>query len=95
MNKKDVLLGFIIGLLTTIVGITLFTIFTGLQVGLSTDHILDKITSTAVLGKRASIGILLNLPVFYLFLNKRKEDIAKGILAAIIVVALIFMLNKF
>ena len=95
MNKKEVLLGFIIGIATTLIGVIIYTVFIGIQVDLNTNQIIDKITSPTALGKRASIGVLLNLPVFYLFLNKRKEDIAKGVLAAIIVVALIFILNKF
>ncbi|TYB78090.1 hypothetical protein ES677_09160 [Bizionia gelidisalsuginis] len=95
MNKKEILLGFVIGLVTTTIGVIIYTIFIGMQVGLNSDQIIDKITSTTVLGKRASIGVLLNLPVFYLFLNRKKEDIAKGVLAAIVVVALIFILNKF
>ena len=40
------------------------------------------------------IGILLNLPVFYYFLNKKKEDYSKGVLIAIVLVALIFIINK-
>lgn len=95
MNKKEILFGFIIGIITTVIGVIVYTIFIGMQVGLDTDQIIDKITSTTILGKRASIGVLLNLPVFYLFLNKGKEEIAKGVLAAIIVVALIFILSKF
>ncbi|MBQ0768205.1 MAG: hypothetical protein KBT58_02875 [Bizionia sp.] len=94
MNKKEILLGFIIGIITTIIGVIFYTIFIGIQVGLNTEQIIEKITSSSILGKRASIGVLLNLPVFYLFLNKRKEEIAKGVLAAIIVVALIFIFNK-
>ncbi|MGB1312679.1 MAG: hypothetical protein ACPG54_03485 [Bizionia paragorgiae] len=95
MNKKNILIGFIIGIITTIIGVIIYTIFIGMQVGLNSEQILDKITSVTALGKRASIGVLLNLPIFYFFLNKGKQDIAKGVLAAIIVVALNFMLNKF
>jgi len=94
MNKKEVVLGFIIGIITTIIGVIIYTVFIGIQVGLSTNQIIEKITSSSILGKRVSIGVLLNLPVFYLFLNRRKEEVAKGVLAAIIVVALIFIFNK-
>lgn len=95
MINKNVIMGFAIGLVTTLIGITCYTIFIGLQLGLSTEAILNKITSTSVLGKRASIGVLLNIPIFYLFLNKKKEAHAKGILIAIILVAIIFMIDKF
>lgn len=95
MNKKALAIGFIIGLITTFVGISIYTIFICYSLGISSEEIINKLLSTSVLGKRASIGILLNLPVFYYFLNKKKEDYAKGVLIAIVLVALIFILNKF
>lgn len=95
MNKKTILIGFIIGLITTFIGISLYTFFIGISLDSSMSNISEKILSTSVLGKRASIGVLLNIPVFYLFLNKKKEDHAKGILIAIVLVAIIFIVNKF
>ncbi|MGB1209793.1 hypothetical protein CLV86_0946 [Lacinutrix venerupis] len=95
MNKKAIIIGFLIGLITTFIGISIYTLIIGLNLGLSTQDITNKILSTSVLGKRASIGILLNLPVVYYFLNKKKEDTAKGVIIAIVLVALIFILNKF
>lgn len=94
MINKNVIFGFIIGLLTTLIGVVLFTLFIGLQLELTTELILDKITSTSALGKRASIGVLLNIPIVYFFLNKQKEDHAKGVIMAIILVAIIFIINK-
>ncbi|WP_299250902.1 hypothetical protein [uncultured Lacinutrix sp.] len=94
MNKKAIIFGFLIGIVTTFIGISIYTFFIGLKLDLSFQEIINRILSTSVLGKRASIGVLLNLPVFYYFLNKKKEDFAKGILIAIVLVALIFILNK-
>jgi len=93
MNKKAVFIGFIIGLITTLVGISIYTIFIGLKLNLPTQDITNKLLSTSVIGKRASIGVLLNIPVFYYFLHYKKEDYAKGLLIAIVLVALIFILN--
>ncbi|WP_044402396.1 hypothetical protein [Lacinutrix sp. Hel_I_90] len=95
MINKQIIIGLVIGLITTFIGITMYTLFIGFQLNLSTDQIINKIVSPSVLGKRASIGVLLNIPVFYLFLNKKKEAHAKGILLGIIIVALIFMIDKF
>jgi len=94
MNKKAIIFGFLIGLATTFIGISIYTFIIGLSLDLSLQDITNRIVSTSVLGKRASIGVLLNLPVFYFFLNKKKEDYAKGVLLAIVLVALIFILNK-
>ncbi len=95
MNKKAVIIGFIIGLTTTFIGVSLYTIFIGIKLDLTTNEITNKVLSSSVLGKRASIGVLLNLPVFYYFLNKKKEDFAKGVLVSIVLVAVIFIVNKF
>ncbi|WP_452225117.1 hypothetical protein [Lacinutrix chionoecetis] len=95
MNKKAIILGFFIGIITTIIGISIYTLIIGLRLDLSVHDIINKLLSTSVLGKRASIGILLNIPVFYYFLNKKKEDYAKGVLLAIVLVALVFILNSF
>ena len=95
MNKKAIIIGFILGLLTTFIGISIYTLIIGLQLDLSSQVIINKILSTSVLGKRASIGVLLNLPLFYYFLNKKIEDYAKGVLLAIIIIAIIFIVNKF
>lgn len=93
MNKKAIVIGLIIGLITTIVGITIYTLFIGFNLDLTTQAITNKLLSTSVIGKRASIGILLNIPVFYYFLHHKKEDYAKGVLIAIVLVALIFIVN--
>ncbi|WP_034062338.1 hypothetical protein [Lacinutrix jangbogonensis] len=94
MNKKAIVIGFLIGLVTTFIGISIYTLIIGVTLDLPSQDIINKILSTSILGKRASIGVLLNLPVFYYFLNKKKEDYAKGVLIAIVLVALIFILNK-
>lgn len=94
MNKKAIAIGFIIGLLTTFIGISVYTLIIGIQLDLSAQALINRIFSTTVLGKRASIGVLLNLPVFYYFLNKKKEDYAKGVLFAIVLVALFFISTK-
>jgi hypothetical protein len=93
MNKKAIAIGFVIGLITTFIGVIIYTLFIGIKLDLTTQEIANRICSTSVLGKRASIGVLLNLPVFYYLLNKNKEDYAKGLLIAIVLVALIFIFN--
>lgn len=51
MNKKAVFIGFIIGLITTLVGITIYTIFIGLKLNLPTQDITNKLLSTSVINK--------------------------------------------
>ena len=94
MHKKEIILGFFIGAIGVFLGIFLFDLSVGIYKGLSFSRILDRSLSTVLLEKRTSIGALLNLPIFYFFLNRRKDNYAKGILLATIVVAILFLINK-
>ena len=94
MRKKEIVLGFFIGAICVFLGIFLFDLSAGVYKGLSFSRILDRSLSTILLEKRTSIGALLNLPVFYFFLNRRKDNYAKGVLLATIVVAILLLINK-
>ena len=93
--KKQILIGFIAGIISAIIGILLFDIVIGLYNGDAIMDILERSRSARFLGKRVSIGALINLPVFYFFLNKKKEYHARGVLIATMIIAVIFIVNKF
>ncbi|MCC1483189.1 hypothetical protein [Winogradskyella immobilis] len=93
--KKQILIGFITGIISAIIGILLFDIIIGLYNGDAIMDILERSRSARFLGKRVSIGALINLPVFYFFLNKKKEYHARGVLIATMIIAVIFIVNKF
>ena len=95
MVRKDVIIGFVIGLISAVAGMIIFTLAIGLYKELSIKETMDQVFTTQFLGKRASIGALLNLPVFYYFLNKKKERRAMGVLLATIMIAIIFIVNRF
>lgn len=95
MNKKAIITGFIIGLAVTFIGITIYVLYLNASLGLESKEIIQKIVSFSTIKNYAGIGILLNLPVFYYFLSRKKEDYAKGLILAIIIVAIIFLVNKF
>nr|WP_199000515.1 hypothetical protein [Flavobacterium sp. ASV13] len=85
MNKKDLLIGFIIGIFTSLLGsyllITFFTKFdisTGIQ----------QIRELGYLGKVITIGTTLDLAVFLILLKRNKEFIARGVVLAVIVLAI-------
>ncbi|RDI52337.1 hypothetical protein [Flavobacterium glaciei] len=86
MNKKDLILGFLIGFATTLLGsyifITIFTEFkfiTGLQI----------MKSHGNLGKIITLGTILTLIAFGLLLKMNKEMMARGVVLAVIVMAII------
>ena len=95
MIRKQVIIGFFIGLVAAILGIVVFDIIIGHFNQLTISESLERSLSTRFLGKRASIGALINLPIFFLFLNKKKENHARGILMATVMIAVIFIMNKF
>ncbi|OXG09493.1 hypothetical protein BC749_101964 [Flavobacterium araucananum] len=85
MDKKDLLIGFTIGIFTALLGSYLFVSFftkfditTGLQ----------TIRQQGYLGKVITIGTVLDLAVFGILLKKNQELMARGVVLAVIVLAI-------
>ncbi len=86
MNKKDLLIGFIIGFAATLLGsyifITFFTDFhfiSGIQI----------LKSQGSLGKIITLGSILTLIVFGVLLKINKEMMARGVVLSVIVLAIL------
>ena len=86
MNKKDLILGFLIGFATTLLGsyifITLFTEFkfiAGIQI----------MKSQGNLGKLITLGSILTLIAFGILLKMNKEMMARGVVLAVIAMAIL------
>jgi hypothetical protein len=86
MNKIDLLTGFIIGILASILGsfifITFFTDYTflgGIQV----------MKSQGKLGKIITLGSILDLVAFAILLKLNKELMARGVVLAVIILTLV------
>lgn len=89
MNKIDILIGFLIGLLASLLGsflfITLFTDFdftTGVQ----------TMKFQGSLGKLITLGSILDLIIFAVLLKLNKEMMARGIILAIILIAILTLI---
>lgn len=93
MKNKDVIIGIIIGLIASAVGLTLSLLFFG--TGESINDSLNIALAQGVFTKLVSIGALLNLGAFFLYINTNKESRAKGVLIATIIVALITIIIRF
>ncbi|MBC2844448.1 hypothetical protein [Winogradskyella flava] len=93
MTRKDILIGFIIGLIATVFGL----IFAIQIFGKSDDwgEVVRRAISEGFLTKLMSIGALLNLGAFFLFLKKNQDNRAKGVLIATILVFIGTMVIKF
>lgn len=85
MNKKDIFIGFVIGILACILGIFLFiTFFTDLDfiVGI------QSMKSEGKLGKLITLGAILDLVAFGILLKMNKEFMARGVVLAVICIAI-------
>jgi hypothetical protein len=81
MNKIDVLIGFVIGILASILGSYLFiTLF---MAGI------ESMKSEGKLGKLITLGSILDLIAFGILLKLNKEIMARGVVLAVIIIAII------
>jgi len=85
MNKTDILIGLLIGILASLLGsylfIKLFTSFdftTGVQ----------TMRAQGSLGKLITLGSILDLILFAVLLKLNKEMMARGIILAVILIAI-------
>jgi hypothetical protein len=93
LKNKDIIIGLIIGFIASAIGLTLSLLFFG--TGESLNDSLSIALAQGVFTKLVSIGALLNLGAFFLFINTNKESQAKGVLIATIIVALITIIIRF
>ena len=93
MANKEILKGFIVGLIATAFGLIL-----AIQIfGKSDDWgaVVRRAINEGFLTKLMSIGALLNLGAFFLFLKKNQDNRAKGVLIATLLVFIATMVIKF
>ncbi|AWG25124.1 hypothetical protein [Flavobacterium kingsejongi] len=81
MSKRDLLIGFLIGIAATCLGTWLFLEFA--VSGTFTQN-LQQVKRSGYLGKVIAIGALLNMVIFLILLKINKDQIAKGVVFATI-----------
>jgi hypothetical protein len=85
MNKKDIFIGFIIGIFIALLGSYLFIkFFTNFDISSG----IQIIKQYGYLGKVIALGTTLDLVVFTIFLKINKELMARGVILAVIVLAI-------
>ena len=86
MKKTDLLIGFLIGIVADILGTYVILI------SLTKYHTLNDlqlIRQEGIIGKVMTLCAILNLIVFFILLHYKKELMARGIVLATIVLALL------
>lgn len=86
MNKKDILAGFIIGLVAAVLGCTLFLFF---FTEVRSIEDLRLVREQGYMGKIITLGAVFNLAAFFLLLKLEKELMARGVILATILLALL------
>jgi hypothetical protein len=86
INKLDLLTGFIIGILASVLGMFLYITFV-----MHSDFIagLQLMKSQGHLGKIVTLGSVLDLVAFGILLKMNKELMARGVVLAVIVLTII------
>ncbi|MRX66567.1 hypothetical protein GJU42_01175 [Flavobacterium resistens] len=85
MNKLDMLIGFIIGIITSLIGSYLFIkLFTSFDLS----NGIQTIKQYGYLGKVITLGTVLDLLLFLFLLKRNKELMARGVVFAVIFLAI-------
>lgn len=92
MSKKELIIGLLVGLLANTVGL----ILTATLLGQGDDF--TKVITTAFregfLGKLISLGAILNLISFFIFITKKQDYRARGVLLITACIALVTFFFK-
>jgi len=92
MVRKEVLIGFSVGIIANIIGLFIATSLIG-----DSDNFIPVLKSAlaeGLLGKLISLGAILNLFVFFLFIKKKQDYRARGVLLATVLIAVFtFIIN--
>lgn len=93
MIKKEVFIGFFVGIIANAIGLFL----TANLLGRGDDAItvIKAADAEGFLGKLVSLGALLNLVAFFIFIKKKEDYRARGVLLATAAIALLTFLYKF
>jgi len=90
--RKEILIGIIIGLLATVLGFYLYVEFV---LNGSFQESLVIINNKNLYGQILSIAAIPNLLVFFIFIKKRQDYRARGVLIATFLVAFLILVSQF
>ena len=87
MIKKNIIIGFITGLVANFIGLILAALIFGKSIDVATT--IELALQDDLIGKLISIGAILNLLVFFLFIRKKQDYRARGVILATLFIAII------
>lgn len=90
--RKEILFGFLAGLLATVLGFYLYVEFV---LNGSFQESLAIINNKNLYGQILSIAAIPNLLVFFIFIKKKKDYRARGVLIATFLIAFLILVSQF
>ncbi|WP_372756395.1 hypothetical protein [Mariniflexile sp.] len=92
MIKKNIIIGILVGLIANCIG--LFLVATFLGQGDDFITVIKAAAKEGFLGKLISLGAILNLIAFFIFIRKRQDYHARGVLLITIFIAVFTFIFK-
>lgn len=93
MIKKDIIIGIIVGLFANAFGLFITATLFGKDDSFIT--VIKAAVAEGFIGKLISLGAILNLVVFFVFIKKKQDYRARGVLLATVFIAIITFVIKF
>lgn len=90
--RKEIILGFIIGIVATACG---FYLYVELVLSGSFSEAMQIIDEKNLYGKILGLAAIPNLLIFFLFIKKRQDYRARGVLMATFFVAFLVLISQF
>ena len=92
MIKKEIAIGFLIGITANLAGMFLYI---SVIMQREFEMVLSKASGEGVLGSIIALGAILNFLPFFVFIKKKQDQRSRGVVMAIILSAIIILITKF
>ena len=92
---KEVILGFLFGLIANCSGSYLYVFFLSEIKHLSLESTFNITVHEGLLGNIVVLGALMNLLVFFVFMKKNQYYRARGVILATLIAAIVVLISKF
>jgi len=93
MIKKEVITGLFVGIIANAIGLFIAASFLGN--GDDFAKVIRSASAEGFLGKLISLGAILNLVAFFIFIKKKQDYRARGVLLATVLIAVFTFVFKF
>nr|WP_081997780.1 hypothetical protein [Wocania ichthyoenteri] len=90
--RKDIFIGMFVGLIANAIGLILAATFLGGRDDFTT--VIKNAASEGFLGKLISLGAILNLAAFFIFIRKKQDYRARGVLLITVFIAVFTFVFK-